>query len=102
MNLPTEIKINSIPYQIEYTDEKEDHDGNRTRYGKVVFADNRIVIFRSNQAKEAIWSSIWHEITHVILGSMHFGMSDQQEELLVETIATGISSVFFDNNLFKE
>lgn len=102
MNLPTEIKINSVPYYIEYMDEKEAVDGNRIKYGHVDFQNSTIKIFGDNQAKEAIWSSIWHEIIHVFLNTMDFGMNGSQEELLVETIARGINSVILDNNFLKE
>lgn len=102
MSLPTEFKINSVPYKFDYMDEKEAVDGNITKYGKVVHQESIIKIFKGNQVEEAIWSSIWHEVVHVFLSTMDFGMNQSQEELLVETIARGINSVILDNNLFKE
>lgn len=103
MNLPTEIKILDVVYQIEYVDKPSDVDlyKRESLWGQCDFWTRTIRIYANNRQESDIWQTIWHEVIHAIAEKMDIdeqGGKMTGDEKLIDLLATGINCVLRDNN----
>jgi hypothetical protein len=105
--LPTSIKILDVTYTIEYVDKPSDVDifKRRALWGQCDFWTRTIRVYRDNRQPEDVWQTLWHEIFHAICEKLDLEKREigrlNDDEHLIDLLATGINSVLFDNRFIE-
>lgn len=102
MNIPKKIRIAGADYPIIYKDHL--NDGTTLAYGYINYNENNIYLSSTeimNDSKKC--TVLLHEILHGILHHYGTGVTLENEELVVDTIAKGLYQVVEDNkDMFTE
>lgn len=96
--LPTCVKIGPYDYDIQWIDKKE---ADRRACHGIHYGDDQDLVLSHEDKRQRIFNTALHEIIHGILGVVP--LSDTvQEEVMVKSLANGISMVWRDNReLFR-
>ena len=105
MKIPEFIIIAGQAWKIR-TDEVAEAELNRSdRVGECVLETNTIRLLTSGRNRQAVWETLLHEVTHVIL--LNAGLTEiafkgpKQLEGVVTAVGTGLYQVLTDNNLWR-
>lgn len=85
------VKVGPITYTIEERDERDS-------FGEVLYGPCKLYLKRS-LVSASKRMTLWHEVIHIIL--VHAGYRDQDEKL-IEVLASGIMQVLQDNPALRE
>lgn len=100
MNIPKQIRIGSVDYNIQLTKDNLVCQGKEC-YGLIDYNYHLIKINEVLQDKQGQEQTFLHEMLHGIIRERNLSVED--EELIVEEIALGLHQVIRDNkNIFKE
>lgn len=100
---PSEIKIFDIVYKIIYADKPSDVDIYKrdSLWGQIDYWTRTIRIYRANRTYDDIMQTIWHEVIHGIAEALHIDGVINDENQIVDLLATGINSIISDNKWVK-
>ena len=102
-NLPDEIVIYGIPYEVVYHDSMTELDrmGTKKLYGRLVPDDSQMHIYRGRRHTKSIWKTIWHEIFHEILDSNRINLTDESndDEQIINMLSVATNDILFRNKL---
>lgn len=90
MNIPDYVRVAGAEYEVSYKSSL--NDGTHVLCGKVSYDENTIDLL-STLSEYSAGQTLWHEIIHAILHNAVI----EQDEKLVDIIATGVYMVLEDN-----
>ena len=99
---PNEIKFLSKVYKIDYCARisQIDFRGEDICFGQVNFRDNSIRIFKSEETPDIeVWAVLFHEIFHIIQRGFSISFTNDNEEKIVDNLATAFLDILVSNNL---
>ncbi len=103
--LPTEIEIFSIKYDISYykNPSEVDADKRKSLLGETDFWNRTIRIYCQDRTLEDVFTTLLHEILHLIDGEMEMGLFENtgQEEERINRLAVSLFDTFYRNNWLK-
>ena len=104
-DLPTKIDILSVEYTIEYHAFPSGVDSSKRRalLGQTDFWDRTIRIYTTDRTLEDVFSTILHEILHLIDGELEIGIfADQDhEEEKINRLTAGLFDTMYRNKWLK-
>jgi hypothetical protein len=100
-SFPESIVVFNSEYDIKYYDKPSQVDGEKRRslWGQIDYWDSIVRIYRGNFGDAGIWSTIWHELVHAILGQISSELNSNEE--FVDLISIGINSILEHNEVFR-
>lgn len=100
MNLPSTVNVIGITYKINYVDKPSDVDLHQreTLWGQVDLWTRTIRIYKNDRTYEDIMQTLWHEIIHAIANQLHIEDAVNDNNEVVDLLATGLSNVVDQNN----
>ena len=101
-NLPKEISFFSNKFKVLYIEDISMVDPNKESilFGRIDFKNNEIRIFNSQNSSIAnIWGTLWHEILHALVTSLHLDLPEEEEERWIDLLAMGITHCCLENRL---
>lgn len=102
MKIPDKVRIDSIDYSIELTDDVILVD-RRECNGDVDLRKRVIRINKNIQSKQGMEKTLLHEIVHGIISERNLDFERTDEETIVDELARGFHQVIRDNpGIFKE
>lgn len=104
MKLPKKIKLLDQTYKITYVDKPSDVDifKRDSIWGQIDYWTRTIRIYKNNTPYKDIWHTIIHEAIHGIVSQLKLNFEKDSNERITDTLATGINSFLFDNNILKD
>jgi len=97
MNIPKQVKINGIIYNIIEQDPKDGKLVKIRNWGLIDFEEGKIYI-NGNIETQRKWKILFHEVLHAIETDNEM---DSQESY-IQTMSSGFYAFLKDNNLLKE
>ena len=104
-DLPDQVKIFDITYQIIYVPEMYmvSDDGGELCEGSVNLEKHEIRIYKKDQSKAYLFNRILHEVLHAGLDGLCLDKKDwSKEERFIQGVATIVNTVLIDNNWLRE
>ena len=95
---PTKLKILENVYKIKYIDGTIEHPDGDDVEGWVDFITNTIHV-NCKPEFVTVWNTIFHEVGHVLVEELRLPLNEKQEEMIMNLIGMGMTSVIFDNKL---
>lgn len=86
------IRIGMIDFEVEFVERLRDTDNVQSLAGDICYVNPKITI-DSEQGRQPIYLTLWHEITHGIA----YAMGMKLDEVDVDRLARGICQVLRDN-----
>ena len=103
--LPKEIEIFSIKYAISYFNNPSEVDSNKRNplLGETDFWNRTIRIYCQDRTLEDIFTTLLHEILHLLDGEMEMGLFENTgaEEERINRLAVSLFDTFYRNNWLK-
>lgn len=94
MKIPKSIRIGGVEYEIEFVENL--NDGVNMAYGFIDYDESKIQLSSTvGTGHQKRCLTLWHEILHGI--RKHAGLTIENEEEVVDTLARGIYQVIQDN-----
>ncbi len=105
-DLPTQIKLFDVVYQIEYVDNPSDVDMFKrdSLWGQLDYWTRTIRVYKNDRQRSDIWQTIWHELLHAICTKLIIETEQgklNNNEKVIDLLATGINSILMNNGLVK-
>jgi hypothetical protein len=98
---PTKVNILGIDYNIIYVDKPSDVDiyKRESLWGQIDYWTRTIRIYDNDRALDDIWQTIWHEVIHGIIESLHIKSLENLKECHddIDLLALAISDILFRN-----
>lgn len=102
MNIPDEVRIGSMYYNVFLTDEILVMDG-RQCYGTIDYDKHIIKVDSNLQDKQGQEQTFLHELIHGIVRERSLDLQNSDDETITDEIAIGLHQVIRDNpGIFKE
>ncbi len=102
MNIPNKVRIGSMDYIVELTDETL-YVGNTICLGTIEYDKHTIKINKNLQDLQGMKRTFLHELVHGIVNERSLDLQNPDEEIIVDEIAMGLHQVIRDNSeIFKE
>jgi len=101
-SIPRTVRVGPIDFEIEQIDRLLDDNGKEANEGDADSLGSKIRLERgmSNQRK---FTSLWHEILHVILEQTGNSAKDEElEERICDALSNGVAQVLRDNPALRE
>lgn len=101
MNIPKQIKVGCLTYDVEVVDRELCVDGKEVR-GRIEYDHCKILIRSDVQCKQSMILTLFHELIHAMVRErgLEWGNDD---ELYTEELAKSLFQVTQDNpNIFKD
>lgn len=95
MNIPSKIRIGSVDYTVEKTDEYLKLDGEQC-LGIIDYEIQTIKIAKNIQHNQRQEQTFLHEVIHAITKEFKIDFSEE-EEVIVDKLALGLHQVIRDN-----
>jgi hypothetical protein len=101
--LPTKVKVFDVVYKIEHLDKPSEVDlfKRESLWGQVDFWTRTIRIYHNNRQVADVMQTVWHEILHAIASSLHIDNKINDDNDIIDLLATGINNVIVDNDWMK-
>ena len=98
--LPKKLIILSVEWDIVYHNNSYEVDVHKQGkyWGQTDFDYNKIRILKAGRSKEAIWSTLWHEVLHILFH--HLDIDDilgSKEENVTVALASVLNDFFWRN-----
>ena len=97
MNIPKQVKINGIIYEIIEIDPKDGKLVKIRNWGEINFEESKIYLNKNIETTRK-WKILFHEVLHAIECDNEM---DSKEEY-IQTISGNFYAFLKDNNLLKE
>lgn len=103
MNIPDQIKLNGVTYDVVWKDDIFHEDGQRLD-GRINFYQNTIELNKSTQSYQTACRTLLHELVHFALKEHTLSDGDfvipENEEELCELMARSFYQILEDNKLY--
>ena len=97
---PSEIKMLSKVYEIQYHPLACPEDQEDVLWGKINFTEHNIKIYNTDKSSDIeIWNTLMHELLHLIVEMLQINFKKDSEEKVVDNISTMMVHLFKENNL---
>lgn len=103
VELPKVIRVQSVPYTILYFDDAYEVDPRKREasFGWVDFWEDTIRIFKGSRSIESIWSTIWHEVFHIITEHLNIEFPEEMDDTLIDNISRLFNDVLLSNGFIE-
>lgn len=96
-DLPREVRIGPIDFEVRVVRGLTNADGNRKLDGHIDFSKCLISV-EDDLDRQIQWQGLWHEIIHAIF--LQAKIEPEDEEKIVDILAYGVMQVIRDNPVF--